>query len=33
MMDTITLGTRSVLDFAITQPLEGFLFVSVFIEI
>jgi dTDP-glucose 4,6-dehydratase len=28
MMDTITLGTRSVLDFAITQPLEGFLFVS-----
>jgi dTDP-glucose 4,6-dehydratase len=28
MMDTITLGTRNVLDFAITQPLEGFLFVS-----
>ncbi len=28
MMDTITVGTRRVLDFAITQPLEGFLFVS-----
>lgn len=28
MMDTITTGTRNVLDFAITQPLEGFLFVS-----
>ena len=28
MMDTITIGTRSVLDFAITQPIEGFLFVS-----
>jgi nucleoside-diphosphate-sugar epimerase len=28
MMDTITIGTRRVLDFAITQPLEGFLFVS-----
>jgi dTDP-glucose 4,6-dehydratase len=28
MMDTITIGTRNVLDFAITQPLEGFLFVS-----
>ena len=28
MMDTITVGTRKVLDFAITQPLEGFLFVS-----
>jgi dTDP-glucose 4,6-dehydratase len=28
MMDTITLGTRKVLDFAITQPIEGFLFVS-----
>ena len=28
MMDTITIGTRKVLDFAITQPLEGFLFVS-----
>jgi nucleoside-diphosphate-sugar epimerase len=28
MMDTITLGTRNVLDFAITQPIEGFLFVS-----
>lgn len=28
MMDTITFGTRKVLDFAITQPLEGFLFVS-----
>ena len=28
MMDTITIGTRKVLDFAITQPIEGFLFVS-----
>jgi nucleoside-diphosphate-sugar epimerase len=28
MMDTITVGTRRVLDFAITQPIEGFLFVS-----
>jgi dTDP-glucose 4,6-dehydratase len=28
MMNTISLGTRNVLDFAITQPLEGFLFVS-----
>ena len=28
MMDTITIGTRKVLNFAITQPLEGFLFVS-----
>lgn len=28
MMDTITIGTRNVLDFAITQSLEGFLFVS-----
>jgi nucleoside-diphosphate-sugar epimerase len=28
MMDTITIGTRRVLDFAITQPLDGFLFVS-----
>jgi nucleoside-diphosphate-sugar epimerase len=28
MMDTITLGTRKILDFAITQPIEGFLFVS-----
>lgn len=28
MMDTITIGTRKVLDFATTQPLEGFLFVS-----
>jgi dTDP-glucose 4,6-dehydratase len=28
MMDTITLGTRRVLDFALTQPIEGFLFVS-----
>jgi nucleoside-diphosphate-sugar epimerase len=28
MMDTITIGTRKVLDFAITQTLEGFLFVS-----
>lgn len=28
MMDTITLGTRNVLDFALTQPVEGFLFVS-----
>jgi dTDP-glucose 4,6-dehydratase len=27
-MDTITIGTRKVLDFAITQPIEGFLFVS-----
>ena len=28
MMDTITLGTRNVLDFALTQPIKGFLFVS-----
>jgi nucleoside-diphosphate-sugar epimerase len=28
MLDTITLGTRRVLDFAITQPIESFLFVS-----
>ena len=28
MMDTITIGTRRVLDFALTQPIEGFLFVS-----
>jgi len=28
MMDTITLGTRKVLDFALTQPIEDFLFVS-----
>jgi nucleoside-diphosphate-sugar epimerase len=28
MMDTITIGTRKVLDFAITQPIEGFLFIS-----
>jgi dTDP-glucose 4,6-dehydratase len=28
MMDTITFGTRNVLDFALTQPIEGFLFVS-----
>ena len=28
MMDTITIGTRKILDFAITQPLEGFLLVS-----
>jgi dTDP-glucose 4,6-dehydratase len=28
MLDTITIGTRRVLDFAITQPIEGFLFVS-----
>ena len=28
MMDIITIGTRRVLDFAITQPIEGFLFVS-----
>lgn len=28
MMDTITLGTRHVLDFALTQPIEGFLFIS-----
>lgn len=28
MMDTITLGTRNVLDFALTQPIESFLFVS-----
>ncbi len=28
MLDTITLGTRNVLDFALTQPIEGFLFIS-----
>ena len=28
MMDTITLGTRKILDFAATQPIEGFLFIS-----
>ena len=28
MMDTITRGTRNILNFAITQPIEGFLFVS-----
>jgi nucleoside-diphosphate-sugar epimerase len=28
MMDTITLGTRNVLDFALTQPIESFLFIS-----
>jgi nucleoside-diphosphate-sugar epimerase len=28
MMDTITLGTRNILDFALTQPIEGFLFIS-----
>jgi nucleoside-diphosphate-sugar epimerase len=28
MLDTITVGTRRVLDFAITQPVESFLFVS-----
>jgi nucleoside-diphosphate-sugar epimerase len=28
MMDTITLGTRNVLNFALIQPIEGFLFVS-----
>ena len=28
MMDTITFGTRRVLDFALTQPIEGFLFIS-----
>lgn len=28
MLDTITIGTRRVLDFAITQPIESFLFVS-----
>lgn len=28
MMDTITLGTRNVLNFALTQRIEGFLFVS-----
>jgi dTDP-glucose 4,6-dehydratase len=28
MLDTITLGTRRVLDFAIAQPIESFLFVS-----
>lgn len=28
MMDTITIGTRNILNFAITQPIEDFLFVS-----
>lgn len=28
MLDTITIGTRRVLEFAITQPLESFLFIS-----
>ncbi len=28
MIDTITLGTRKVLDFALKQPIEGFLFIS-----
>ena len=28
MIDTITFGTRNVLEFALTQPIEGFLFVS-----
>ena len=28
MMDTITFGTRDILDFALTQPIEGFLFIS-----
>ncbi len=28
MLDTITIGTRRVLDFASTQPIEAFLFVS-----
>jgi nucleoside-diphosphate-sugar epimerase len=28
MLDTITIGTRRLLDFAITQPIESFLFVS-----
>lgn len=28
MLDTITFGTRNVLDFALTQPIEGFLFIS-----
>ena len=28
MMDTITLGTRNVLDFAMTQSIEGFIFIS-----
>jgi nucleoside-diphosphate-sugar epimerase len=28
MMDTITVGTRRVLDFALSQPIEGFLFIS-----
>jgi nucleoside-diphosphate-sugar epimerase len=28
MMDTITVGTRRVLDFAKTQPIESFLFIS-----
>ena len=28
MMDTITFGTRNILDFALTQPIEGFLFIS-----
>jgi dTDP-glucose 4,6-dehydratase len=28
MMDTITIGTRRVLDFATSNPIEGFLFIS-----
>ena len=28
MLDTITVGTRRVLDFALTQPIESFLFIS-----
>jgi nucleoside-diphosphate-sugar epimerase len=28
MMDTIIIGTRNILDFATTQPIEGFLFIS-----
>ena len=28
MMDTITLGTRNVLDFALTQPIKSFIFIS-----
>jgi nucleoside-diphosphate-sugar epimerase len=28
MMDTITIGTRRLLDFATTHPIEGFLFIS-----
>ena len=28
MMDTITLGTRNILNFALSQPIESFLFIS-----